>query len=103
MVHPPHPRLVVLPDPSEVGARGPGRGLPLWLVYPIFFLSGFAAILYQIVWQRALFTIYGTSVESVTIVVTAFMLGLGFGSLAGIAAAIALLIPGMLPEKSRER
>ncbi len=28
---------------------------------------------------------------------------IGFGSLAGIAAAIALLIPGMLPEKSRER
>ena len=78
---------MVLPDPSEVGARGPGRGLPLWLVYPIFFLSGFAAILYQIVWQRALFTIYGTSVESVTIVVTAFMLGLGFGSLAGGAVS----------------
>ena len=28
---------------------------------------------------------------------------IGFGSLAGIAAVIALLIPGMLPEKPRER
>jgi protein-S-isoprenylcysteine O-methyltransferase Ste14 len=28
---------------------------------------------------------------------------IGFGSLAGIAAAMALLIPGMLPEKPRER
>lgn len=52
-------------------------------MYPVFFLSGFAALLYQIVWQRSLFTIYGTSMESVTIVVTAFMLWLGFGSLAG--------------------
>jgi len=57
------------------------------VVYPVFFLSGFAAILYQIVWQRALFTIYGTSVESVTVVVTAFMIGLGFGSLAGGAVS----------------
>jgi spermidine synthase len=52
-------------------------------IYLVFFLSGFAALLYQIVWQRALFAIYGINVESVTMVVTAFMLGLGLGSLAG--------------------
>src|ERR1019366_3374511 len=34
-------------------------------------------------WQRALFRIFGVYIESVTIVVTAFMLGLGLGSLAG--------------------
>jgi spermidine synthase len=54
--------------------------LPL---YALFFFSGFPALLYQIVWQRALFTIYGVNIESVTVVVTAFMLGLGFGSLLG--------------------
>lgn len=53
-----------------------------WL-YPLFFLSGFPALLYQIVWQRALFAIYGVNIESVTVVVSAFMLGLGLGSLAG--------------------
>ena len=53
-----------------------------WL-YLLFFLSGFPALIYQIVWQRTLFTIYGVNVESVTIVVSAFMLGLGIGSLAG--------------------
>jgi MFS family permease len=53
------------------------------LVHAVFFLSGFASLLYQIVWQRALFRLYGTNVESVTLVVTAFMLGLGLGSLAG--------------------
>lgn len=52
-------------------------------IYALFFASGFAALLYQVVWQRSLFAIYGINVESVTMVVTAFMLGLGFGSLAG--------------------
>ena len=52
-------------------------------VAAIFVLSGFAALTYQVAWQRALFGIYGLNVESVTVVVTAFMLGLGLGSLAG--------------------
>lgn len=53
-----------------------------WL-YLLFFLSGFPALIYQIVWQRTLFAIYGVNMESVTVVVSAFMLGLGLGSLAG--------------------
>jgi spermidine synthase len=52
-------------------------------VYSIFVLSGFSALLYQVVWQRSLFAIYGINVEAVTVIVTAFMLGLGVGSLAG--------------------
>jgi len=53
-----------------------------WL-YILFFFSGFPALLYQIVWQRTLFAVYGVNIESVTIVVSAFMLGLGLGSLLG--------------------
>ena len=49
----------------------------------LFFLSGISALIYQVVWQRSLFAIYGINVESVTIVVSAFMLGLGLGSIAG--------------------
>lgn len=49
----------------------------------LFFFSGFPALMYQLVWQRALFRIFGVNIEAVTIVVTAFMLGLGLGSLAG--------------------
>ncbi len=56
-------------------------GLP-WL-FGLFFVSGFAALVYQVVWQRSLFAIYGVNIESVTIVVAAFMLGLGLGSYAG--------------------
>ncbi|MBZ5595686.1 MAG: fused MFS/spermidine synthase [Acidobacteriia bacterium] len=54
----------------------------LWL-HALFFVSGFPALLYQIVWQRALFAIYGVNIESVTVVVSAFMLGLGLGSVVG--------------------
>ena len=64
-------------------ARPASRLFSEGLLHLVFFLSGFAAILYQLVWQRSLFTIYGTSSESVTIVVTVFMLGLGIGGLLG--------------------
>lgn len=57
--------------------------IPLGVVSVVFLFSGFAALLYQMVWQRKLFTIYGTNSESIAVVVTAFMLGLGFGSLLG--------------------
>jgi spermidine synthase len=49
----------------------------------LFFLSGMPALIYQVVWQRALFAIYGVNAQSVAVVVTAFMLGLGIGSLVG--------------------
>jgi len=53
------------------------------LVAALFFCSGFPALIYQIIWQRALFAIYGVNVQSVAVVVSAFMLGLGIGSLLG--------------------
>ena len=49
----------------------------------LFFVSGFAALVYQVVWQRTLTFFGGADVYSVTIIVSAFMGGLGFGSLAG--------------------
>ncbi|MBW2416474.1 MAG: spermidine synthase, partial [Deltaproteobacteria bacterium] len=64
-------------------ADRPRREVGLALVGVIFFMSGFPALIYQLVWQRSLFTIYGINVESVTVIVTAFMLGLGLGSLVG--------------------
>ncbi len=63
--------------------RAASRGEPYSWLYILFFFSGFPALIYQIVWQRALFSIYGVNIQSVTMVVTAFMLGLGLGSLAG--------------------
>ncbi len=48
-----------------------------------FFASGFAALIYQVAWQRLLFVALGVDIESVTIIVSTFMLGLGIGALAG--------------------
>ena len=59
----------------------------------LFFGSGFAALLYQLVWQRALYRVLGVDIEAVTIVVAAFMVGLGLGSLFG----------GALSRQLRER
>jgi spermidine synthase len=67
-------------DP-RVQRSASAKSLPWW--YLFFFVSGFPALLYQIVWERALFTLYGVNIESVTMVVTAFMVGLGLGSLLG--------------------
>lgn len=53
------------------------------LFLPVFFASGFAALAYQIVWQRLLAFFSGADVFSVTLIVSAFMAGLGLGSLAG--------------------
>ncbi|KAF0245821.1 MAG: hypothetical protein FD180_1295 [Planctomycetota bacterium] len=64
------------------GSAGAATRVTPWL-YAVFFVSGFAALVYQIAWQRALFTVVGINVETVTIVVSAFMLGLGAGALAG--------------------
>ena len=58
----------------------PSEGL---LLSALFFCSGMPALIYQVVWQRVLFSIYGVNAESVAVIVSAFMLGLGLGSLLG--------------------
>lgn len=49
------------------------------ILYLLFFLSGCAALIYQVMWQRMLFTIFGVDLESITIIVSVFMFGLGIG------------------------
>lgn len=49
----------------------------------LFFASGFAALIYQVAWQRLLFLAFGVDTTSVTLIVSGFMLGLGVGALAG--------------------
>jgi predicted membrane-bound spermidine synthase len=69
-------------DLPVAGARA-GLSARTKILCVLFFFSGFPALIYQLTWQRALFRIFGVNSESVTIVVSAFMLGLGLGSLAG--------------------
>lgn len=49
----------------------------------LFLVSGFSALIYQVVWQRVLFTTFGVHSEAVTVIVSVFMFGLGLGALAG--------------------
>ena len=55
----------------------------MFLLSALFLCSGMPALIYQIVWQRTLFLIYGVNSQSVAVVVGIFMLGLGLGSLLG--------------------
>ena len=54
---------------------------PLFLkvIYLMFFLSGAAALIYQVVWVRSLTLIFGGSHLAVTIVLSIFMAGLAIG------------------------
>ena len=49
----------------------------------LFLLSGFSALVYQVIWQRILGIFSGQHIYSITMIVTAFMAGLGVGSLVG--------------------
>ena len=51
------------------------------IVLCCFFLSGFAGLVLEIVWSRSLALHVGGSAAGVTAVVTAYMAGLGLGSL----------------------
>jgi len=51
--------------------------------YVIFFLAGLPALIYQVAWQRVLTLYFGVDLYSTSVTVSAFMLGLGFGSLFG--------------------
>jgi len=52
-------------------------------VFFLFFISGFSALIYQVAWQRMLYTRLGGHIESVTVIVSVFMAGLGIGALFG--------------------
>jgi predicted membrane-bound spermidine synthase len=82
------------------------RAMPLRLslaaVGALFFLSGAAALVYQVAWQRILALHSGVGIYSIAMIVAAFMAGLGAGShLGGVLSARvepspALRIFGML-------
>lgn len=55
----------------------------LALLYAGFFLSGFSALIYQTAWQRMLGLFAGSDAVATTLVVGAFLFGLGVGSLWG--------------------
>ena len=70
-------------------ASAPARSdVRLGLVAALFALSGAAALVYQVAWQRILALHSGVGLYSVAMIVAAFMAGLGVGShLGGVLSA----------------
>jgi predicted membrane-bound spermidine synthase len=60
-----------------------GRPLSELVLILSFFLSGVAALIYQLCWNRALYAAVGVDMDSVTIIVSCFMLGIGVGGAVG--------------------
>lgn len=59
----------------------------LYLVGSAFFLSGLAALAYEVVWQRVLERVIGSTTPAVATILCAFMVGLGLGGFAGAELA----------------
>ena len=68
---------------ASVDVPIPPRRIQEGLLLAVFAASGAAALVYQVCWQRLLFAAFGVDLESITIVVSTFMLGLGCGALVG--------------------
>jgi predicted membrane-bound spermidine synthase len=67
---------------TQAKATTTGGSLPA-VAGGLFFSSGIAALIYQIAWQRALFGWFGVDLDSVSVIVSIFMLGLGLGAVIG--------------------
>lgn len=53
----------------------------------LFLLSGFSALVYQVLWLRLLSLVFGVTVHAASTVLAAFMAGLALGSLAAARCA----------------
>jgi spermidine synthase len=79
-----------VPDPARRVATAPGD-VVFALALACFFLSGFAALLYQTVWTRQFAFVFGTADLAVATVLAAYMGGLALG--AAVAARWAMVTP----------
>src|SRR5208283_2774623 len=54
-----------------------------WCIYACFFLSGATALVFEVLWSRQFVTVFGNSAYAISIVLCAYMAGLGLGGLVG--------------------
>src|SRR5512138_1955989 len=66
------------------------RHVTVW-IHAVFFLSGAAGLVYQVVWSRLLNEVFGVTAHAVTVVLATFLGGLALGS----------LVLGRLADRSR--
>ena len=65
--------------PTPVTMRSPHR----WLLFALFFISGFSSLVYQVVWTRMAFATFGIIAPVLSVIISVFMLGLCIGAWAG--------------------
>ena len=56
------------------------RSKPALTYGVLFFLSGATGLIYELLWVRVLYQSFGSTIQSVTTVVAAYMGGLGLGA-----------------------
>ena len=71
------------PELSTKISRPVLTSVPRKTLFLLFFLSGFASLIYQVVWTRMAFAAFGIITPVLSVVLSVFMLGLAVGSLAG--------------------
>ena len=63
--------------------RDTGRGLGTGLMYVVFFLSGAAALIYEISWSRQIGLLFGHTIQAASVVLGSYFTGLAIGYLLG--------------------
>ena len=56
------------------------KNIHLRIVTYLFFISGLTSLIYQIYWQKKIFTLLGSDIYATSMNLSAFMLGLSLGS-----------------------
>jgi spermidine synthase len=75
------------PRRSTAASAASRLAAPRGRILAVFVLSGAAGLVYQVAWSRELVLVFGNTSQAVSTIVTAFMAGLGLGSLVGGRAA----------------
>lgn len=77
------PKRQDVDDSVSQGALNPGRGSPSrrFVVVGLLFLSGFASLVYQVLWMRELALLFGSSAHATAGTLAVFFGGLAIGSL----------------------
>ena len=63
------------------------------IVYLFFFFSGFTSLVFEVIWERELMQVFGTTSFALSTLLTAFMAGLALGSVLGGRVAARLRRP----------
>jgi spermidine synthase len=71
------------PNNMKSGIKYNNQPLLLAFFSMLFLISGAAGLIYEIIWERLLAIYFGVTMTSITLIVSAYMAGLGLGSLFG--------------------